>query len=268
VYICAEGASGMKARVAAWCHDKGIESPGRFHFLDEAVQISIKGDRTELFKALGDIRPVLIVVDTMSLCALGLSENDSGAMNQFMADVKSIQDETGAHIMLIHHNNKSGGSRGSSAIPAAAQSEFDMTRQDERVTLKCNKQKDGPEFKPMAFNARRVEYDTREHKFSLVMDYVGEEDNEVVISASVQQVCDLLQDHFDENGATATQWEGVAKDHGITKSTFFRARKTLVKSGMVQNGAGADGKVPRGAKYRLIETPTASEESEGLNGVN
>jgi predicted transcriptional regulator len=252
IYIAAEGAAGMKARVRAWCNDKALDTmPENFHFVEDAVQAHDGNDRAAFMEALGEIEPALIIFDTLSLCAIGLEENSSRDMNAFMAAVKSLQDSTGAHIMLVHHHSKAGGTRGSSAVPAATQAEFELKREKDTATLTCLKQKDGVEFKPMSFTARLVEFDTWRRKSSLVLDYTGTNDDAETITASDQRVYELLLDTFGANGASSSAWRTVANDEKVPRRTFYRALKNLVERGIVDDGK--DGKGGRGAIYRPVE---------------
>jgi 5S rRNA maturation endonuclease (ribonuclease M5) len=263
IYVCAEGASGMKARVLVWCHDKNIEPPENLHFIDDAVQAIESKDRDDLRKSLGKLKPVLIVLDTLSLCALGLEENASKDMNLFMDGVKKIQDQTGAHVLLVHHHSKAGGSRGSTAIPAAVQSEFELKRERDGATLTCTKQKDGAEFQPMTFKSRLVEYDTWRRKSSLVLDYEGDSENADALTGNETRVYELLVETFGANGTTASKWKAIADGEKIPERSFYRAQKTLVEKRKVDDGK--DGKGGRGAIYRpteLIEKVTAKPEIE------
>jgi 5S rRNA maturation endonuclease (ribonuclease M5) len=263
VYVCAEGASGMKARVLAWCNDKQIDPPTNFHFIDDAVQVHEPKDRADFFKSLGELKPALIIFDTLSLCALGLEENASKDMNLFMDSVKRVQIETGAHVLLIHHHSKAGGSRGSSAIPAAVQSEFELKRERDGATLTCTKQKDGAEFKPLSFKSRLVEYDTWKRKSSLVLDYEGDSENADALTGNDTRVYELLVETFGIRGATASNWWAIADGEKIARRSFYRALKNLVEKGKVDDGK--DGKGGRGATYRPTELLEAEAEKVSAN---
>ncbi len=265
VYVCAEGASGMKARLLAWCNDKGIDPPTSLHFIDDAVQPTEEKDRADLRKSLGELKPVLIILDTLSLCALGLEENASKDMNLFMDGVKKIQDQTGAHVLLVHHHSKAGGSRGSTAIPAAVQSEFELKRERDDATLTCLKQKDGAEFKPLTFKSRLVEYDTWKRKDSLVLDYEGDSENADALTANESRVYELLVETFGVNGASSSAWWSVAFENKIVKGSFYRALKNLVEKGKVDDGK--DGKGGRGAIYRPTELLEAEAIKEAANAA-
>jgi predicted transcriptional regulator len=265
IFVCAEGASGMKARVLAWCNDKQIDPPTNFYFIDDAVQVHEPKDRADFFASLGVLKPALIIFDTLSLCALGLEENASKDMNLFMGSVKRIQDETGAHVLLIHHHSKAGGSRGSSAIPAAVQSEFELKRERDGATLTCTKQKDGAEFKPLSFKSRLVEYDTWKRKSSLVLDYEGDSENADALTGNETRVYELLVETFGVNGASSSAWWTVADENKIVKGSFYRALKNLVEKGKVDDGK--DGKGGRGAIYRPTELLEAEAIKEAANAA-
>jgi len=258
VYVCAEGASGMKSRLMAWCTDKGVELPPDLYFIDDAVQAHESQDRADLFTSLCGLKPTLIILDTLSLCALGLEENASKDMNLFMAGVKRIQDETGAHVLLIHHHSKAGGARGSTAIPAAVQSEFELKRERDGATLTCKKQKDAAEFKAMTFESRKVEYDPQGMRSSLVMDYEGNNEDTSALTGNDTRVYDLLVETFGANGATASNWWAIAEGEQIARRTFYRALKNLSEKGKIDDGRG--GKGGRGAIYRPTKLIKNSED--------
>jgi hypothetical protein len=268
VYVCAEGASGMKARIKAWCHDREEEWPERFHFIDEAVQIHNEDDLNAFIVAVKDLLPSLIIFDTLSLCALGLEENSSRDMNLLMASGKRLQDATGAHVMLIHHSSKTGGIRGSSSIPAAVQTEFELKRERDAVTLTCLKQKDGAEFKPMTFTSRLVEYDTFYAKSSLVLDYERYSDDAGSMTASEKKLYELLVETFGNAGATLSQWLKVATTapNNMTEPTFYRARKNLLDKGKVTDGK--DGQGGRGAIYRPFEATSEAVADDTIKLSN
>lgn len=248
VYVCAEGASGMKARIKAWCADRGQEWPAAFHFVEDAVQIHNEDDLNAFIVALGSVKPSVIVFDTLSLCTLGLDENSNRDMNLAMADVKRLQDITGAHVMLVHHTSKAGGIRGASSIPAAVQSEFELKRERDTVTFTCLKQKDGPEFKPMTFTARAVEFDTWRRKSSLVLDYEQADAPSAGLTINERKTLSIMQECFGDGATTATPWKKACEESGITHGTFYRAQQALVSKDFVQQN-GEPGK--RGTTYQI-----------------
>jgi hypothetical protein len=262
LYICAEGATGMKDRVKAWCIARKTELPPAFHFIEDAVQLADSSHLSQLTNSLGDTKPALIVVDTLSLCALGMEENSSRDMNLFMAAVKRLQAATGAHVLLVHHSAKgTNGSRGSSALPAATQTEFHLKREKDTVTVSCPKQKDGEEFRPMTFIKRTIELHSGGTRHSLVFDVEAQSDDVGgdVLSASERRIYDLLVDTFGAEGATATQWKKVAEEEGISDRTFFRAL-TKLKDSWIEGGE------KRGARWRPVTATHCQVTANGSNG--
>jgi hypothetical protein len=64
---------------------------------------------------------VLIVVDTLNRATAGIDENSAGLMGQVFNSLTRIAEETGAAILVLHHNVKGGsGLRGSTVIAASA----------------------------------------------------------------------------------------------------------------------------------------------------
>ncbi len=80
VYVAPEGASGLRARVLAWCESNQVdpaELRGRLHFLAEPVQLGNAVDVSEACDVARELSAVLLVLDTRARCTLGLSENDA-----------------------------------------------------------------------------------------------------------------------------------------------------------------------------------------------
>lgn len=71
----------------------------------------------------------VVVIDTMRECH-GLSENESDSMGPLMRPLRQIAHATNCAIVLLHHQNKSGGSRGSTAIAAGVDQLWSFQRTD------------------------------------------------------------------------------------------------------------------------------------------
>lgn len=90
--------------------------------------INEKGKKTKVYDAIlnkaKDLRPRLIVIDTLRR-AHDCDENSNGAMSQVLRHFELMAEQSGAAILLLHHENKAGAgdagagaaaSRGASAI--------------------------------------------------------------------------------------------------------------------------------------------------------
>jgi CRP-like cAMP-binding protein len=154
VFVCAEGASGMRQRLAAWKQARGVSGSVNVHFMPSACYLTEPQDVRGLLAAVRSCRvnPVLIVLDTLNRNMKG-SENDPGDMSRFIAGCDFLRGELGAAVLAVHHTGHDGKAtnrgRGHSSWPAALDTEIQVTAKGWLVTLTCRKQKDGSEFSPI-----------------------------------------------------------------------------------------------------------------------
>jgi hypothetical protein len=155
VYIASENAHGFRARLNALLREQGItlddlggrflEITGRPHLLkpDEVQELI-----TEL-KTFGRVSTV--VVDTLARATAGADENAAKEMGILVENCQTIVNATGASVVLVHHTGKdeSRGMRGSSSLPAAADTEIVIDRPDDAVnfrTVRLGKQRDAADY--------------------------------------------------------------------------------------------------------------------------
>lgn len=146
VYVTPEGRDGMEARVAAWC-DLWRRGRGQLAFCFDAINVldAGAGGSVELFiQAAAQYAPRLIVLDTLHRMLIGGSDSSDLDMGLFVRAVDQIRSCLGCAVLVLHHTNKSGDYRGSSALLGAADS-FMRVRSDRpgRVTISSEKSKDG-----------------------------------------------------------------------------------------------------------------------------
>lgn len=155
VYIVAEGAHHFGRRVEAWEQEKELmaDEGSGCHFVEEAVNMLDDSEVSLLLIALDDLpeRPTLVVIDTLARCFGAESENDTHAMNRFVASIERIKRDTGACVLVLHHLAKNTGSvRGSGALTGAADTVLVVERIKETVRISNSpprgKQKDAPEL--------------------------------------------------------------------------------------------------------------------------
>lgn len=153
-YVAAEGAGGLGPRVRAWRHwkDRHHELPA--WFLARSLQLL---DPSEADRFLSLLRltlpapPKLIVIDTLARCLVGVDENASQFVGQFIEAAALLQRKTGAACLILHHFTKNKPiERGSGALRGAADTLlFLRSTQDGPVELTCEKQKDHVPFQPI-----------------------------------------------------------------------------------------------------------------------
>ena len=153
LYVALEGGRGLTARflanatkyagflghqipLAVWSGSVDLcANPDDTHSLIERVQ--------QNFAKL----PAVIVIDTLARAIGAGDENSSRDMNAVISNCARIQQETGAHVVLVHHAGKDAtrGPRGHSALLAAVDTAIEVGRSEDTgvSTAKVVKQKDG-----------------------------------------------------------------------------------------------------------------------------
>lgn len=150
LYIAAEGASGMRDRINAFCHanDADVAELGEnFFALGGQPNFLEKKDLTELVgaarKACGTVD--LIVVDTMAQVTPGANENSGEDMGRFLNNAKAIGKAFGAMVLLVGHSGKDSarGLRGWSGIKGALDAEIEVVKTSSYKAATVTKLKDG-----------------------------------------------------------------------------------------------------------------------------
>jgi hypothetical protein len=102
----------------------------------------------------------LVVVDTLNKAMPGADENASADHSIAHANVDRIRRDTGATVLLLHHNSKYGqGPRGHSSLTGSADTQIfvEKTNNDARHRLFIEKQRDDKTDQEIKFRLRRIE---------------------------------------------------------------------------------------------------------------
>jgi len=171
----AEGASGFRTRLEAYCSHNGLDPADLdIRFMTDAPNLLDKADIRELLVALMEYGKLdFIVIDTYARAMAGANENDAKDVGQAVAHCDIIHRKTGATVLLVHHSGKdaSGGARGSSALRAAADVEIEVVRTQQYRAATVTKMKDGQ--------------DGQEYQFKLADVEVGRDDDGEAITSCV-----------------------------------------------------------------------------------
>jgi hypothetical protein len=158
LYITPDGAIGN--RLAAYAkHHKIDLATVPLAVMDDAPNLWASDDAEHVIRSARELKattgqPVrLIVIDTLARVMGAGDENSTQAMNTVLNSAKRIQRETGAAVLIVHHEGKdaSRGSRGSSALPAAIDVAFGMVKDAMRIDL----MRDGEEGTTFPFSLWR-----------------------------------------------------------------------------------------------------------------
>ena len=133
-------------RWKAWEKHKAIEKDVPLLVLPKAVNFM---DEEQLSKLMATIEHldepiVMIVVDTVHRVMHGSDENSASEMAHFIDACDAIQRHTGGTMLAVHHagKNTSQGARGSNSLLAAVHTSLMVSKSEDLVTLRVEKQKD------------------------------------------------------------------------------------------------------------------------------
>lgn len=166
VYIAAEGAHGMRARVPAWMrlHRKEASQLGSFRVDELPVIIDAEGERAMWLAEVEDEfkrKPDWVIVDTLAMC-FGGEETNPTDMNRFVRGCEQIRrgSEGRTAVTVIHHMGvTTGRERGSAALRNAT---FSMAKVDNKrglsARIACDRMKDAERPEAMRMKLRKMEW--------------------------------------------------------------------------------------------------------------
>jgi hypothetical protein len=161
LYVAAEGASGFRNRVHAYCLHNGVDPKDLpLHVVDGAPNLLQTADALEIVRTARAVGPLAaIVVDTLAQTTPGANENAGEDMGKALAHCKNIRRATGAPVILIHHAGKdlARGARGWSGIKAAADAEIEISKTAAGRAIRLTKQKDGEDGLVWGFELEQIQ---------------------------------------------------------------------------------------------------------------
>jgi hypothetical protein len=145
LYLIAEGASGIKSRVDAWVLANGCDVDNVL-FLPVPVQMMRDSDVAAFTLLLKVLQPTLVILDTQARVTVGAEENSARDMGVFVDSLEQLRRESGACILIVHHEPRNGEHlRGSIALEGAAISIIRVSKDGTQIEISNPKQKDEPE---------------------------------------------------------------------------------------------------------------------------
>lgn len=139
LYLQTEGGQSWQARIAAlrkkYPEHKDVKfavRPMPINLFNSEEDINkVKAILDEMASKFGPVR--VMAIDTISRATQGqLDENSNTDAAQFIANIDRLKAETGIHVMLVGHTGKTNnGLRGASAFKAAADTEIELTLDEE-----------------------------------------------------------------------------------------------------------------------------------------
>jgi hypothetical protein len=151
LYIAGEGVGGLGKRVKAWKSTHGLGTSGHFHMLPLAVNMRDQAEVEKLIRSIDrlDRKWTAVYIDTLARAMLGADENSSTETGLVISAADAIRNHVQCAVVFVHHSGKAveRGSRGSSAILGAVDTSVVVSKDENYITMRVEKQKDA---EPMA----------------------------------------------------------------------------------------------------------------------
>jgi hypothetical protein len=160
--IVGEGYGGIGRRLLSWQRTRGISLAGApLYISDRAVPLNLAAGFTavnDALAALGDVRPGLIVVDTLARNFQG-DENSAADVGAFVAALDELRRPLGATVLIIHHCGvgATDRGRGSTALLGATDWQWIASRGPDCTTFTATKSKDSALPPAFAMQAQSVD---------------------------------------------------------------------------------------------------------------
>ncbi len=243
VYVAAEGAYGLRKRVAAWCTDHEVRSPAGFHVVPRPINLLDRGDVDAVEEALATLPtpPGVLVVDTMARSMPGGDENAARDVGLLVAALDGLAEPHGAARWIVHHTGKDGKlERGSSALRGASDAMVALKPNGSVAWLSCEKQKEAEQFRSQALRLQPCGQSAVLHAGDHVNTGLA------LLGPTERALLDRVP------GELGTEWVPAARLKewaSLAKTSYHRAVKNLERAGCLENeGAGTST-----SKYRFTQ---------------
>ncbi len=253
-YIAGEGMAGLKKRFRAWEIERGVGTQKHPLYLSSGASDLLKtssvGELIALMTEIiqqNEVKPALIVIDTLARNFGGGNENDTKDMNLFVSNVDAIRQLWGCTVLVVHHTGHAanGRGRGSSALKAALDAEYQLTRQDDSmlVRVKNTKMKDAESPEPKTFELKIIGLGKKDHHGREIVsgvlvdtDKQFVETTQVRLSANHEILLQAVRSRVAKNESTV---RAVIRDdlkaQGLNINKFSNWINKLVGDGLLED---------------------------------
>lgn len=163
IYVAAERGDNQRERIEALATLKNYK-PDSVTFIDEQLKVNVVDDEYRLREKLAEkgLQPKLIIFDTLRASFVG-DESSSEVAQATMDAFTRIRRQFDSTILVVHHVNAFGKSRGSSAFIGAADTELYLTesraRTEQKVHLTVRKQNNGRKWLRYTLVAQEIKFE-------------------------------------------------------------------------------------------------------------
>lgn len=262
IYIAGEGASGIQKRFEALAVKYGALAQDIYVSSKPVEMINANSVKEvlDIINQLG-IKPSLIIIDTLHRNFGEGDENSSRDVGVFVKHMDELKNATDAAILVIHHSGhgEKAHSRGSSAIRASLDSEYQVRATTDGVELICKKMKEFDKPDAMEFVLKPIQVNTASGTLDSAYLELATQ-GKPAANTRTQQLLQALNDATDAHGLPVTnallqvqpslagkqcvstqEWRQAAYSLMATELTkqasrqaaFNRCSKTLIQRGIV-----------------------------------
>ncbi|TRW81245.1 AAA family ATPase [Mycolicibacterium sp. 018/SC-01/001] len=245
VYIAAEGANGLNARILAWCEVEKVDPAvldGHLLIVPEPVQLGQQLDVSEIVDVVREFEADLVIIDTRARCTVGLEENSATEQGRAIDAAEKIRAAAGCTVMTVHHSGTATQrGRGSTAWDGAVWSDLRMSGEGLQATIECAKHKDVPAGCKHVIALMR--HTVSQHlmpstiemqRQTLVVSRSGS-GMETLRANSQRIVLEIVRNCAPPEGLTATQVIKLAAEGNVGKTSVYNALKALLDDGELVN---------------------------------
>ena len=233
IYEAGEGAGTLLDREAAWRTARHVHEPLPIHWLPIGLRLMDEEWSDAMETVAAEIRPALIVIDTLHRSMPGGDENTAKDMGLVIDACTRMSQASGGCVLLVHHTGwNETRQRGSSSLKGAIDTEIEVKRTGDQVVIR------NPKQRHMAENERPIIL--KADGAVLQLDSRGPID-EQRLTDKQQAALDVLT--TTQDGLRYREWLEASE---LPSSTFDRALRVLETRGLVRRW---------GDIYRLADVP-------------
>jgi hypothetical protein len=271
LYIYAEGIRGLKPRSQAWRKHYNAGKTTNIQFIGFPVHLlqerSTLIDTVASLEATRGEKYALIVVDTFSNCAGGISQNDQMEIAKVLATAHELVRDYGAHVLVVHHTNNTGKFNGSAAFKNHVDTMIELKKADATgpIVMHCEKQRDGEYFKDILLDLQVVELGLNQNYESVTSCVmVLSQSKPAAIEQAEQERAAILDILKENEPLSQTKWRDLCREQlAVKRYTFERHLTYFEEYKLVSFQKSGNGKANM---YKVI--PTIEDIIKGKNDDN
>jgi hypothetical protein len=250
VYVAAEGATGMRARILARCERNNFEPAGLdgwLYIMPSPVQLGFVVEVDQAVAMVRDVGAGLLVLDTRARCTLGLEENSATEQGRAVQAADRIRAAAGCTVWGIHHSGRSGSTpRGSTAWDGAVWTDLRLTSEVGTAHISIEKHKDAPSdatydyrLEPHTVAETLMPATAEDARKTLVAVHSSRRSADATSTANGHRLAEVCRNSCGTEGLSRAQLVALAIEDGVGKSRAYELINVLVNNGSLLN-VGSD----------------------------